>query len=606
MKKLMLLILLLTGCTHSDLPEMIGRSSNPIGGFKPGTMTNPVIPGELIVDPPTYNNLGFRWYIDGDGNRNASLKVYYRPAEHEQWRESLPPLRVYHEIVDQDYYPYRCGNLFAGSIISLEPGREYEIKLEMQDPDGGAPAQPRTLRISTLAEPQEYTGGRTLHVFPDSYNGQLNEVSYAGLVNAYKAAEPGDILLLAPGLYRGPMAFEKSGEPGRPIVFKGSDRGDAIIEGYDYETDLIDIRHADHLVFENLVFRRAKAAIRGGGKGYQSEGHDGAGASWIVIRNCRFYDIVTGIITYSENSEYWLISDNEITGINAKWFPRQRGKAHTGVNIYGRGHVVRFNRITDFWDGIAIANFGHPPPNLNQQAVSIDFHNNDIQRIMDDAIEADFGCHNVRVYRNRCINTHTGISVQPFYGGPVYIFRNEIYAASRFSFKLSNYPAGIMAYHNTIGTKSIAFRPKPIWQNGHFRNNLFMSGKKHAMSTGSLSSYSTMDFNGYGRAEPDRLIQWTFSDRTRWGYNSLDEFFDDTGNEKSGREVTFDIFLDAAAPRPGKTYHPDDYDLRLQPASKAVDAGLFVPQVSQGFSGSAPDLGCYEQGQQMTPYGPRR
>ena len=34
--------------------------------------------GQFIVEPPTLENLGFEWYIDGDENRNATVKVEYR------------------------------------------------------------------------------------------------------------------------------------------------------------------------------------------------------------------------------------------------------------------------------------------------------------------------------------------------------------------------------------------------------------------------------------------------------------------------------------------------------------------------------------------------
>ena len=46
-------------------------------------------------------------------------------------------------------------------------------------------------------------------------------------------------------------------------------------------------------------------------------------------------------------------------------------------------------------------------------------------------------------------------------------------------------------------------------------------------------------------------------------------------------------------------------DLRLRPGSAAVDAGVRLPNVNDGFTGSAPDLGAYEVGQELPVYGPR-
>jgi hypothetical protein len=36
-----------------------------------------------------------------------------------------------------------------------------------------------------------------------------------------------------------------------------------------------------------------------------------------------------------------------------------------------------------------------------------------------------------------------------------------------------------------------------------------------------------------------------------------------------------------------------------------VDAGTVLPNVSDGYTGQAPDLGAYEVGQELPTYGPR-
>ena len=52
----------------------------------PGIKTKP---GELVIDPPTLINLGFEWPIEGDDNRNASVKVSYRRTGDSQWKQGL-------------------------------------------------------------------------------------------------------------------------------------------------------------------------------------------------------------------------------------------------------------------------------------------------------------------------------------------------------------------------------------------------------------------------------------------------------------------------------------------------------------------------------------
>jgi hypothetical protein len=45
--------------------------------------------------------------------------------------------------------------------------------------------------------------------------------------------------------------------------------------------------------------------------------------------------------------------------------------------------------------------------------------------------------------------------------------------------------------------------------------------------------------------------------------------------------------------------------MTLSPGCGAVDAGAILPNINDGFIGSAPDLGAYELGQPLPTYGPR-
>ena len=141
------------------------REKGPLRGYEVGPRMDRIVPGELVVDPPTLENLGFRWTVQGDSNRNASVAVTYRRKGDKPWRRALPMLRVHHEIANQDYGPFRCGNLFAGSVMFLEPGTAYEVRFEMRDPDGGA-AAPKIVTARTRREPEAPTDVRTVHVFP--------------------------------------------------------------------------------------------------------------------------------------------------------------------------------------------------------------------------------------------------------------------------------------------------------------------------------------------------------------------------------------------------------------------------------------------------------
>ena len=54
-----------------------------------------------------------------------------------------------------------------------------------------------------------------------------------------------------------------------------------------------------------------------------------------------------------------------------------------------------------------------------------------------------------------------------------------------------------------------------------------------------------------------------------------------------------------------KLYKAEDLDFRLKPGSAAIDRGVTLPNITDGFTGQAPDLGALELGQTPPHYGPR-
>ncbi len=54
-----------------------------------------------------------------------------------------------------------------------------------------------------------------------------------------------------------------------------------------------------------------------------------------------------------------------------------------------------------------------------------------------------------------------------------------------------------------------------------------------------------------------------------------------------------------------KIYKASDFDFRLKPGSGPVDRGIGLPNVTDGFTGKAPDIGALEVGAPVPHYGPR-
>jgi hypothetical protein len=102
----------------------------------------------------------------------------------------------------------------------------------------------------------------------------------------------------------------------------------------------------------------------------------------------------------------------QFNGVDGQIFPPVLA-SYTAVRLYGPGHVVAYNYIADFHDGIDVETYGNPdgshaidgphyPPReyWDRRPVAIDFYNNYLTNFHDNAIEIDGSLHNVRVMRN--------------------------------------------------------------------------------------------------------------------------------------------------------------------------------------------------------------
>src|SRR6266566_3036683 len=148
---------------------------------------NKVQPGEFIIDHPTLINLGFEWVIEGDDNRNAQVEVSYRQRGETQWKVGLPLLRLQGERIyqNQGVFDVVSPNMFAGSILDLQPDTEYEARFVMSDPDGVQGGAEKTVTVRTRPEPKPYANGRTFHVYPHGFKGTKIQPAFEGLLCAY-------------------------------------------------------------------------------------------------------------------------------------------------------------------------------------------------------------------------------------------------------------------------------------------------------------------------------------------------------------------------------------------------------------------------------------
>jgi hypothetical protein len=380
---------------------------------------NAVKPFRFVVEPPTLINLGFEWYVEGNDNRNAAVQVSYRKVGDEVWKRALPMLRIQNEESiyafastkeTDDFWAtppygatnnridYITPNLFAGSILDLEPDTEYECRFLMIDPDGVLGEALETVSVRTRAEPKPFPGGKVYHVYPRDYTGPKN-------------------FYIADNTFIG--------------------------------------RHKPH------------------------------------------------------NLEQW----GDPTSLNP--YPAGQCLSEYAVKVPGAGHVICYNHIANFHDGIDHATYGVPDgypayghPEMypveevlgqNRMFVSNDIYNNFITNMHDDFIEVDGNMYNVRILRNYCINAAmNGLSSQTLYGGPAYFIRNIVYNVPNIT-KHAAHPSGMIYYHNTFAAKVNAGNAS----NYHFRNNLMLGWMPldALFSVNTFTNYTSSDYNGF-RPDP--------------------------------------------------------------------------------------------------------
>ena len=639
----------------------------------------PVTSGEFIVEPTTLVSLGFEWRITGDDNRNAHVEVTYRRKTEQKWHKALPLMRSQREQIDAQpgagevgggaprfsVFGYTAGNMFAGSILNLEPDTEYECRFVLADADGVRGPSVKTALVRTRAEPQPAQGGKTYHVYPVGWTGPKQEPAFTGLMAAYymgmshsdyqnaypPRVQPGDVILVHAGTYLGDrfhyMAVQprpgflslgnvfdgtyylrQSGTPTRPIVIKAAGDGEVIFDGDGCQT-LFNLMAANYNYFEGITIRNADVAFLLGSKAI-------AGASGFTLKRSKLVDVGRAVHTDWSGSKNFYIADNVFIGrhdpdrmmgwtgdIWAKFpgFPELL-RSEYAIKVYGQGHVVAHNYIAHWHDGIDVATYGTPDgaPNdiPDRVPLAIDFYNNDIFNMGDNCIETDGGARNIRVFRNRCFNSAAGaLSVQPVFGGPVYLYENIVYNTPTGSLKYIVGSSGIYTFNNTIIGEG---RAGPI-SNATFRNNLFLAqgAMDPVFSVTTYTNYTSSDYNGFkptpGAASsfvwnspPFESVRDYKKAPTPRSFKSLREYSDATGQEKHSILVDYDIFRRVTVPvkaDPQRVYKVEDYDFQLREGSPAVDAGVELPNVTDGFSGKAPDLGALEAGKPAPHYGPR-
>ncbi len=561
----------------------------------------------ILESYSTIYSIGVEWNLAGDKNHNARCGVLYREVGEAEWKKAMPLFRVdmpmawYGGTTPANAYrsdgPF---NMFAGSVMFLNPGASYEVKLDLQDPDGGSRAE--LLVVKTQPLPALPTGGATYHAVPGAGGGEGSIANpFKGLAAAQARANPGDVILIHKGHY-GSFVFNKPGKAGgKYLAWKGAGDGDVLFSNISVD--------GSYVWLEGLTI-----TSQPGGK--IGIARTGRADNVVLTRNT-----ILGFnysIALSDECSNWYIVDNVIVGDMANADVSKIGGEGVELNK-GCGHTVAHNSISHTADGVSS---GHR---------NIDIFGNDIFDVTDDGIEPDFGYANIRVWDNRITDSYNaGFSFQCMYGAPWYFIRNQVITTEICKFRITDrfvlanntfvswvwvQPFAQMLFTGTIKNNLW------IWAGGrwggiwHAERNELLPGQSPPPVGYTPDWRTDVDYNGFdwgtggGECLANPFVWDTGPRGARTAYPDIQSFSKAFGVEQHGvrveRDKIFESFTGVSFNKHNGRGKVAVQYMTLKPGCNAIDAGVAMPNINDGYTGKAPDLGAYEFGKPLPHFGPR-
>lgn len=321
-------------------------------------------------------------------------------------------------------------------------------------------------------------------------------------------------------------------------------------------------------------------------------------SSDIVVRNNRIYNIGSAGVWIKGGSRN-RIEDNVFTDTSIPGWPWDQTKGSTAENNgvvftddIGRGNIVRRNGFDGWFNGIGPCGGSAPPAGVTNET---DVYRNRFRRHNDDALEPEGYCANVRLFENTVRDSHMAFAVAPAAPGPTWIVRNvgydigntrtsqsDGYASSALKIN-SGYPEAVgplLLYHNTLVTTAPNTDAVYLLNPGNStfiraRNNIFAATRDVLNKVNPV----VLDWNydTLYTAAPGRLVRWMGTT-----YTTLPAWTAATQQEADAIVGAPNLVAAASG------------DYRLGPGSAAIDRGVALPGINDGYAGIAPDNGAVE------------
>jgi hypothetical protein len=292
-------------------------------------------------------------------------------------------------------------------------------------------------------------------------------------------------------------------------------------------------------------------------------------------------------------------------GANSWAFGHPSGPQAVTFNESGSNHVLRHNEVYSsegryFNDGFGgCCNF-YPTGFPNADS---DIYGNKISHVWDDAIEAEGGNRNVRIWGNYADRSMIAVATTATAVGPAYVFRN-VHNRSRYSSEVST-DADPGGPFGKSGTRSTA---------GNGRRYVFHNTTLQATASGATLPLGA----AHGLSGVDEGMTNTVSRNNIW-HIKKPEGSAIWGASSTTNSLDFDLFSGKisayAGAQPngiaGKPVYAQGHGwtsesnglYQLAPNSPGYDRGVRLPNFNDHYTGSAPDMGAAEAGRPAMRFG---
>lgn len=554
--------------------------------------------GALMHDGPSTPEQ-ISMYLPVTGSLSATVgTVRYRPTSGSTWSTGHPLYRI-----RPGFTPDPVADAFAGVITGLTPGIDYTVEVTVSL---GASSAVQTMTATTRALPGS-AGVPNKTIAAGSTSSQIQTL--------FNGLNPGDVVQFANGTHTiEGLILDRSGTDSQPIYIRGASRSGVVLR--DTSGKVLYLLNASNIIIEDLTLEGSGIDS---GVNSTSEGirfYDGFTQQRVTIRRVTMRGVDKGVAA-DYRLDQALVYDCTFTGNNVWTQPFLETNTtwnDDGVRVPGFGNAVFNNTLYGFGDTFAVDN--------GVQCAGVHFYRNDIRMTGDDAFEGDYGFRNMTFYDNRVHNAMTMTSFDPISGGPAFVFRNIAINLGRSPYKFNNTNSGHFVYNNTI-VRTNGYGSGSGWgwnqsNNGAqrawgYRNNILIyrgTGNLMAMEAGGQDPIDFTNNAWY----PNAQVWWSSAGGSYSsvaaayaGLPSTTPVFG-TSAQRHQNDVISESDPFSVDVTLGSTYLTQImtfYTPFLAAGTAPRSAGVAIPGITDGFSGSAPDMGAMITGIPAPTWGDR-